>query len=211
MKKFIFISFLLPFFIIPANIHSKVLDLPLAIQEQDQWCWAGVSQSILSYYGLNIKQCDIAEYTRKNADWHDFGDVHCCDDPTMGCNYWNYMWGELGSIEDILYNWGVEVKNYARHLTEQEVIKEIDSGKPFIIRWGWDTGGGHFVNGYGIEKSMVSYMDPWISEGHKTALYSWVVSGGHHEWTHTQTIKQIPKPSPTPPLSPGVIMLLLDD
>lgn len=190
MKKCFLAILLLPFFILPGSGSAKVLDLSLVMQEQDQWCWAAASTSILLYYNVEIEQCEVAEYTRTKSDWHDFGDVNCCVDPSKGCNYWNYNWGKPGSIEDILNNWSVEVNNLARHLAEQEVIDEISTEKPFIIRWGWATGGGHFVTGYGIDNSLVNYMDPW--EGHKTALYSWVVSGGYHEWTHTQTIRQEP-------------------
>src|SRR5512136_209086 len=93
--------------IFPCMAAGQVLDVPLVYQEQNQWCWAGVSSSILRYYGHPQEQCTIAEYTRTVATFHDFGSVNCCTDANQGCNYWNYLSGSPGSIEDILAHWGV--------------------------------------------------------------------------------------------------------
>jgi len=70
-------------------------------------------------------------------------------------------------------------------MSQVEVQNQIDSGRPFVIRWGWYTGGGHFLVGHGIEDSTVYYMDPWPGEGYSIAYYSWVVDNGIHAWTHS--------------------------
>jgi fibronectin type 3 domain-containing protein len=184
------LSFAVTLAVAPAAAAS-VLPAPFVQQEQSQWCWVGVSDCVLGYYGTTLDQCTIAEWTREQATWHDFGPSDCCVDPTQGCNYWNYNWGYAGSIQDILQHWGVD--NYGiGPLSLDEIGTQIAAGHPFIIRWGWTTGGGHFVTGHGVEGSMVSYMDPWPGEGFKTGTYDWVVYGGGasgtHTWTHTNVI-----------------------
>ena len=170
--------------------EAKVLDVPETFQEQNQWCWAGVSAAVLAYYDTPLAQCVIAEYTRTVAAWHDFGSVDCCVDPSQGCNYWNYNWGSAGSIQDILTHWGVASYGTGRALTENECTTMIDDNRPWVVRWGWDGGGGHFVVGHGMDASTMHYMDPWFGEGFKTATYDWVVRGGTHTWTHTNVITE---------------------
>ncbi len=169
------------------NLFSQYLRVPETIQEQDQWCWAATSSCVLKYYGSNIQQCEAAEYTREVANWHNFGNINCCVDPLQGCNYWNYNYGNLGSIEDILHHWGVYNYGVEGVLGIPMCQVEINSGHPFIIRWGWTGGGGHFLVGHGVDvnNSMLYYMDPWFNEGLHIASYSWVVQNSDHTWTHT--------------------------
>ncbi len=165
-----------------------VLNVPEVIQEQDQWCWAAVSTAIIRARGTNIAQCTVAEYTRTHATWHNFGLADCCIDPLQGCNYWNYNWGYSGSIQDILQNWGVSNYGSGSSLSLSMIQDNIDGNKPFVIRWGWSGGGGHFLVGYGYAGSTIYYMNPWPGEGCKIADYGWVVSGDNHTWTHTNIL-----------------------
>jgi hypothetical protein len=166
-------------------IIAKTLNTPEVTQQYNQWCWAAASNSVLGYYGKNISQCNIANYTRTVCTWHNFGSVHCCTSSTQGCNYWNYMYGSKGSIEDILEHWAVNNYATATYLSTSKINTEINNNRPYIFRWGWDSGGGHFLVGRGISSTTLYYMDPWFGEGYKSASYSWVVSGGSHTWTHT--------------------------
>jgi hypothetical protein len=177
-------------------INAQILTVEQTIQEQDQWCWAAVSSCVLKYYENNISQCSIAEYTRTVATWHNFGTTDCCVNPGLGCNYWNYNWGYTGSIQDILQHWSVNNFGVASSLSLTTVRNELTAGRPFIPRWGWTTGGGHFIVGHGISMtdSMMYYMDPWFGQGLKIAKYSWVVSGSNHIWTSTNQITTNPVP-----------------
>ena len=168
---------------------SQILDVKETIQEQDQWCWAGVSACILDFYGETTEQCEIAEYARTVITWHDFGSVNCCDDPSKGCNYWNYNYGNDGSIKDILTHFA-EISNYgqASSLSTAEITQNLSEDKPFVIRWGWTSGGGHFLVGHGIKDNTIYYMDPWFGEGLKFAAYDWVINDGSHDWTHTNVL-----------------------
>jgi hypothetical protein len=152
-----------------------------------------VSKATLSYYGKNISQCTIAEYARTHATWHNFGSVDCCQDASKGCNYSNYNYGAEGSIQKILQNWGVNNIGRGYALSQTDVSAEIENNRPFIIRWGWSTGGGHFLVGHGIENGMLHYMNPWPGEGLKTSMYDWVVSGETHTWTHTNSAALTPQ------------------
>jgi|GEM_PF-3034698 len=171
---------------------GRVLNVTQVAQEQDQWCWAGSSRAVLLYYGTDLAQCTIAEYARTRATWHDFGSVNCCTDPTQGCNYWNYNWGADGSIQDILQHWGVNNHGVSAALSSGEANTQLDTLKPFVIRWGWASGGGHFIVGHGLEGNTFYYMDPWPGEGSKQAAYDWVVSDGNHTWTHTNVMDTAP-------------------
>ena len=61
----------------------------------------------------------------------------------------------------------------------------MQNNRLFIIRWGWTSGGGHFLVGHGISGENIYYMNPWYGEGKKVATYEWVKSDPSHTWTHT--------------------------
>ena len=195
MKK-LFIAFSL---LISVGLKSQtVLGLQTTIQQQNQWCWSACSNCILKYYGITTTQCQLAEYTRTVATWNNFGTQDCCVTATAGCNYWNYMWGYAGSIQDILSQFGsISVTNISNTISVSAIQTEINNNRPFVIRWGWTSGGGHFIVGEGYSASNnIYYMNPWPGEGSKVAAYSWVVNDGVHSWTHTQKMTTNP-PMPT--------------
>lgn len=171
------------------QIQAQYLSVPQVIQEQNEWCWAAVSKAVLDYYGVNKSQCQIADYARTVITWRDFGSENCCSNPSGPCNYWNYNWGNNGSIQDILRHFAsIENHGVGSALSLSDVNTEIGSGRPFVIRWGWKSGGGHFVIGHGISGTNLSYMDPWFGEGHHTSTYTWVRTSSNHDWTHTNVI-----------------------
>ncbi|MCX6280333.1 MAG: T9SS type A sorting domain-containing protein [Bacteroidetes bacterium] len=202
MKKSAIIVLILSF-ILRAHLNAQVLNVPEITQEQNQWCWAGVSACTLDYYCTPTAQCTIAEYTRNVATWHSFGSTDCCVNPNLGCNYWNYNWGYPGSIQDILVHFDNITNNgVGSYLSLAEITSNIQLNRVFIIRWGWTAGGGHFVVGHGISGNNIYYMDPWYGEGYKIATYDWVKYDGNHTWTHTNELAVTPvsKP-PTPSIS----------
>jgi hypothetical protein len=170
---------------------ATILNVPETTQEQNMWCWAGASRATLLYYGLDVAQCTIAEYTRTHAVWHNYGSVDCCVDPNAGCNYINYPTG-AGSVEDILRHWGVDNNFVPTALSPTQASDEIEARRPFIIVWIYDTGGGHYVVGHGLEGSTLYYMDPWFGEGSKLAEYHWIVRGEDHTWVNTNTMVSSP-------------------
>ena len=162
------------------------LDCPECIQEYSNWCWAGTSQSVLDYYNQFPSQCEIANYawtTTKCCGNYDFYNR------VKGCNKANWLYGNDGSIQGILSNWGVNSVGFDYPMTQTESFTELDNGYPFVMRWGWSSGGGHFLVGYGYitAGSYLHYMDPWPGEGLTTSLFTYVVSASDHDWTHTLT------------------------
>lgn len=156
--------------------YGLVLDIPENQQLENNWCWAGSSQSILQYYGHEISQYEIAEYG------------------TEGANTWNWLWGESFNptrkgIDMILAYFGEIVSlGYESSLTFSQIQDEIDALRPFVIRWGWDNGGGHFLVGSGYSGDYIFAMDPWIGEM-TYSNYDWFCNGGNHTWTHTLVLE----------------------
>lgn len=176
------------------SMTGQVLNVNQIEQEQDQWCWSASSKTILDYYGFVKKQCEIAEWVRNTATFHNFGTTNCCTNASKGCNYWNYNYGDKGSIQEILVYFGkLQNTGIAAAFTQAEIQAEIGKNHLFVIRWGWAAGGGHFVVGHGISGSNLYYMNPWFGEGKKIGTYSWVkqgaaTGGDTHTWTHTNKI-----------------------
>ena len=169
-------------------MYSDVtLSVPELFQEYSNWCWAGSSQAVLYYYNQYPSQCEIANYA-----WNT---TRCCSgsdnfyDKVKGCNKANWLYGNDGSIQGILANWDVNSDGTDEPMTWSASVQELDNDNPFVMRFGWASGGGHFLVTYGYitNGSYLKYMDPWPGEGYTTSLYSWVLSASDHDWTHTLT------------------------
>src|SRR5436853_299052 len=73
-------------------------------------------------------------------------------------------------------------------VSKTQIQTEINAGHPFLFRWGWTSGGGHFLVGYGLSGNTLYYMNPLPGYGYQISDYNWVVDdSGSHTWTHTQT------------------------
>jgi len=171
--------------------QARRLPLPLRCQEQTQWCWAACSQSILDYYGTSVEQCSLATWA---CDWRVWCNpcLDCCTYPAHSncCNRPNAMYGIYGSILTILRDFGaIHSTGSASVLSQAEVEAEIADNRPFVIRWEWSNGNGHFIVGHGYddETANLHYMDPWPVNDcdYHIASYAWVKQGGGHTWTHT--------------------------
>ncbi|MCX6258478.1 MAG: T9SS type A sorting domain-containing protein [Bacteroidia bacterium] len=202
MKKTRFHIIILLFpFLLQSQLNAQVMSVPEIIQEQSNWCWAASSASILDYFQYPQAQCTIAEYTRTVATWHNFGTVNCCSDPDQGCNYANQIFGINGggSIQDILNHFGnIQCLEINTYFTPEEIQTEITNGHPFILRWAWVYGGGHFLVGYGISGYDIYYMDPGY--GYEIADYNWLINDGDHNWSSTLKILS----SCPPPIQPVI-------
>lgn len=189
MKNTIIYSIILTCF--SFSIRAQVLNVGKNEQEHDQWCWSACSKTILDYYGFPKSQCQIADWTRTTATFYNFGSTPCCTDATKGCNYWNYNSGSAGSIQEILVHFGKLQNTSVSALTQAQVKSELGLNHLFVIRWGWDAGGGHFIVGHGLNVNNLYYMNPWFGEGLKIGTYSWVSKGDTHTWTHTNKITSV--------------------
>lgn len=178
--------FIVSFFILfPEYLYPEttVLRVPKKSQKQNQWCWAGCSDAVLSFYGKKIKQCYMANFAWSQDD--------CCSTPA-NCNSPNSMYGTAGSLQGILKHWCVSSQKVTSSLTFSSVKSEIKNSRPLIIRYGWATGGGHFIviRGCKVDKSgeneKLYLMDPWPGNGYGIFSYTYVKhEADHHTWTHT--------------------------
>lgn len=154
---------------------AVILNLPEKFQEYDQWCWAGSSQALLEYYGTAFTQSAIAAYG------------------TSGYNTWNYIYGY--DNEAPYYRRGIDyiLGRFAliattacdSSLSQVTAGADLNARRPFVIRFGWTAGGGHFLAGFGLEGNYLYYMDPWPGNGYTVSLYSWVQAAADHAWTHS--------------------------
>ena len=181
----------------PLSAKQKILKVKERKQEQDQWCWAGVSQAVIEYFKKLIKQCKIVNYAWGRGD--------CCVTPSSpNCNTWNYMFAYKGSIEDILDHWGLDCIPLYTYLTWKQTKNQVNKknlnlaspdekrkkikGYPMIIRYGWYGGGGHFIviRGYDTNGKKLYLMDPWFTCGYGIFTYKYVKHKDYdHDWTHT--------------------------
>ncbi|OHX14934.1 hypothetical protein BI347_06755 [Chromobacterium sphagni] len=168
-----------------ALADSKVLNVPLTVQEHSQWCWAGSSKGVLGLYKQTPSQCAIANWA--------FGINYACGNSNFNwnsdANSPNNMYGGGGSLQDILTHWGVSNFSVNDYLTWAHVVQDIQANRPFVMRYGWTSGGGHFIVGRGYQTgsggNYIYMMNPWPGEGMTYASYSSVVSASDHDWTDT--------------------------
>jgi len=113
----------------------------------------------------------------------------------------------------ILNNFGtLSTTAASSSLTQDAAQAAINAGKPFVVRWGWDSGGGHFVVARGMTPSTANppasptmyIMDPWY--GPTVNTYAWVQQGSSHTWTHTLSVNTSPPPQVTPAPELGLLL-----
>lgn len=167
------------------SFAEKVLPITETTQRKDQWCWSGCSTPILNYYGESVSQGVIVEYA--------YGD--------SSINQWNWLVGHAAvqyqgktyyphGIDEIMTHWNTKNRVYYSALSESQWQSEINAEHPFVIRWGWNAGGGHFVVGIGyLDSGKYEIMDPWFGCGYTVSSYNWVktAKGGQGQWTHSLT------------------------
>ncbi|HWW73195.1 MAG TPA: C39 family peptidase [Duganella sp.] len=164
----------------------KTLNVPLVTQEHSEWCWAGTTKAVLNFYGQTPSQCQIVNWA--------YGLNYACGNSVFQwsspANQPNSMYGTNGSVQNILKNWGVNNTAYNTASSWSSVVSDIDANRPFVIRYGWTSGGGHIMVGRGYEiangVNYVYIMNPWPGEGQTYRTYSSAVAASDHKWTHTQ-------------------------
>ncbi len=170
---------------------QTILTVPIKLQGvNSNWCWVAASQCVLEYYGTNVTQCDIANYTKdlNNVPPYPFGTSNCCGSPN-GCNQPNWLWDwpaqlHPGNVYNILQalgnlstscSWGA--------LTQNSIEPLLQNKQLFLIGWT-----GHVVVGYGISGNNIYFMDP--SYGDRMELYSYMLQNGNRTWDQTMVIQK---------------------
>ncbi|UXI70196.1 C39 family peptidase [Tahibacter amnicola] len=163
---------------------DKVLNVYQTNQEHSNWCWAATSVAVLNFYGKYPSQCQVVNWAR--------GINYACGNTTFNwnntANQPNSMYGVNGSIQSILNAWTIKSYGYQFAFNFQSVINEINGNHPFIMRYGWTSGGGHFIVGIGYWQygsNWMMTMNPWPGEGTEWILHQDAVAAADHQWTHT--------------------------
>jgi len=144
---------------------ADYVSVPNVKQQYSNWCWAGVSNSILTYYGKSVSQCTFVTYVKGSC-------------VNVGATVTESQTG--------LSHWGVSSTRTNTSLAYSTIITEIyNYNRPIFAAWEWYSGGGHalLIKGYDITDDYVSYMDPWDGYTH-TMTYSQFLGGPSydHKW-----------------------------
>lgn len=146
-------------------------------QRMDGWCWAAALQmAIESVTGNNIAQCTLANLEFQRDD--------CC--PTNpACD----MGAPLTSFAGILLTWGLDSDLIDRPLFFDDVLAQVNAGKPIIYNITFSEGtlhtgvianAGYAPNG----EEYVYFLDPdqdffnqWGRAPYGWVPYAWVLNG----------------------------------
>lgn len=169
-----------------AGSGYEYLDVDQVTQQHSNWCWAATSVDVLRWYGNTPTQCDIVNWAFDRNDACGNNDFNW----SSSANSANGMFGQYGSIEDILNSRSINTQSYSDYLSWNTVVNDINANRPFIIRFGWYGGGGHFLVGYGYHDldgtRLIGYMNPWPGEGYTWSNFDWTVYADYdHSWTHS--------------------------
>lgn len=182
----------------------------------NNWCWAASSKMVLDFYGYPKSLVEIVAYglgDSKYDTWNTLwgsgsetrADVQFWAKDPPEATVWTLKTESVlinyNGIEQILGNFSgkdVQTQRKLSALTAEEITKEIDErDAPFVVRIGWQPGGGHFMVCYGTASGTHEIRDPWFGSYSITdgALRSSSLidadNGVRHTWTHTLTTSKI--------------------
>jgi hypothetical protein len=125
-------------------ISSRLLNFSIQRQQQSEWCWAAVAASIEKFFNpaSAIEQCDIANKVLPKSQ-RPKTDCGCCCEPEA-CD----QPAELETALKKIHKWRTTLDKSATvtgTLAFDEIVREIDQGRPVCAGISWNGGGGHFV------------------------------------------------------------------
>lgn len=166
-------------------------------QEQTQWCWAACTRMVDWTYSSTTppSQCTIVNKANDQCD----GIFNTCCNTLNGSrpsacttpassNYPNNMGSCNGSLSWLINHYAGANSYSGSSLTYSAVSSNLAANKMMVARWGWTSGGGHFVviyacytfNGAG----QVQYANP-ASGSKVTESYTYFKSNSSRNWTHS--------------------------
>ncbi|MER7754129.1 papain-like cysteine protease family protein [Kitasatospora sp. NPDC097643] len=157
------------------SANSRTLNIAMQKQVKTQWCWDASGLTIANYWGrTGISQDDFCRLAAQGS-W-----VDCNNQPAT-----------LEDMANGLARLGLSTsgRSLYRNASFGESTTEIAAGRPFGVRIGWRSGGGHMnvVYGYDGASNMIAVGDPWPS----TQTYTWwnfdtYVNNNSFQWTHSR-------------------------
>ncbi|MEV6209945.1 papain-like cysteine protease family protein [Kitasatospora sp. NPDC051914] len=153
---------------------ARTLNIGMQKQVRTQWCWDASGVTIANFWGRTATQEEFCRLAAQGT-W-----VNCNNQPATLEDMANGL-ARLG-----MSNSG---RSLYRNASFAESTTEIAAGRPFAVRIGWRTGGGHMnvVYGYDSASNMIAVGDPWPS----TQTYTWwnyntYSSNNSFQWTHSR-------------------------
>ncbi|WP_431677843.1 papain-like cysteine protease family protein [Kitasatospora sp. KL5] len=153
---------------------ARTLNIGMQKQVRTQWCWDASGVTIANFWGRSATQEEFCRLAAQGT-W-----VNCNNQPATLEDMANGL-ARLG-----MSNSG---RSLYRNASFAESTTEIAAGRPFAVRIGWRTGGGHMnvVYGYDSASNMIAVGDPWPS----TQTYTWwnyntYSSNNSFQWTHSR-------------------------
>ncbi|WP_258527598.1 papain-like cysteine protease family protein [Streptomyces sp. NBRC 110611] len=153
---------------------QKTVGIDMVKQVQNQWCWDASGLTIAKFWGFT------------GYDQNDFCRL-AASGRWLDCN------NQPATLEDMangLAKMGIASSgDSVRRPSFSQVAQQIDAGRPFGVRFGWHSGGGHMnvIYGYDGGSNMIAVGDPWPT----TQTYTWwdydnYANNSRFEWTHSR-------------------------
>lgn len=166
-------------------------------QEHSEWCWAAATRMVDWTYSSATppSQCTIVNKANDQCD----GIFNTCCNTLDGSrpsacsnyspsNHPNNMGGCNGSLSWLINNYAGANTYSSSSLSYSTVSSNLSANKMMVARWGWTSGGGHFVVIYGCYTfngaGQVQYANP-ASGSKVTESYSYFLSNSSRDWTHS--------------------------
>ncbi|MGD8497962.1 MAG: hypothetical protein PVG82_03580 [Chromatiales bacterium] len=152
---------------------GEALNVTLAAQQRDWWCWAATTQMISDFEATRVAQCRSANQVHGTPPT-------CCTGCTGDCPCWGSGWGAtIAEIKDNWDHWDYDYVHLSSELSWTKLKKAIstrpncDKSPVQAVWWRYDGAGnvvgGHVVTVYGYLElrlaaqnlRLVFYHDPW--------------------------------------------------
>jgi hypothetical protein len=153
-------------------------------QETGMWCWAASGEMVMEFLqpGLNVRQCDEANYYLSQSD--------CCNNPTPA--------------DCVKGGWEVFAKYgfaFTRRdwnpLSWNDLKAQLCGKRPVMFAWHWDGGGGHMmvVTGWSTSggENYVHINNPWppnVGDTQVVTYNAWVDGDGYSHWADFYDIQK---------------------
>lgn len=158
----------------PTSTTVRTVKIDMQKQVRTQWCWDASGVTIAKFWGRTVSQEQFCQLAAQGT-W-----VNCNNQPATLEDMANGL-ARLG-----LGNSG---RSLYRNASFSESTAEIAAGRPFAVRIGWRSGGGHMnvIYGYDSTSNMIAVGDPWQT----TQTYTWwnystYVNNNSFQWTHSR-------------------------
>lgn len=170
---------------LPIDRSGTYLGVSFEPQQCTEWCWAGVSVMVASYYGIGASECSLASV--RNG----YQQGACCFQGACQTSQCNTPAPPLvieSMLRDVLGIHGLSVNN---GLTEQQVQTELSNGRPFIVGY-LNSFAGHVVLVDGFQPSgsgyVYSVLDPFYGSfavSYNQLAYGYMGGGMQWRWGYT--------------------------